>query len=104
MGGITAICQSVFQAFFYSSTAQHGGYQSVKADYKPAVRAKLILDGDAEHAVLLDSNFDEDWGDCLYLEPVLHHGTRTKHTVEIIIPETESGEDTPFYLMSLIIA
>lgn len=75
-----------------------------KTIQKPAVRAKLILDGDAEHAVLLDSNFDEDWGDCLYLEPVLHHGTRTKHTVEIIIPETESQEDTPFYLMSLIIA
>ncbi|MGN0321488.1 MAG: SGNH/GDSL hydrolase family protein [Oliverpabstia sp.] len=75
-----------------------------KTIQKPAVRARLILDGDAEHAVLLDSNFDEDWGDCLYLEPVLHHGTRTKHTVEIIVPETESGEDTPFYLMSLIIA
>lgn len=71
---------------------------------RPAVRAELILDGDVRHAVLLDGNFEEDWGDCLYLEPVLHHGTRTRHTVEIIIPQTESGKDTPFYLMSLIIA
>lgn len=75
-----------------------------KTIHKPAVRAKLILDKDTEHAVVLDGNFDEDWGDCLYLETVLHHGVRTKHTIEIEIPDTEQETATPFYLMALIIA
>ncbi|MBD5458437.1 MAG: SGNH/GDSL hydrolase family protein [Lachnospiraceae bacterium] len=71
---------------------------------RPAVRAELILDGDTEHKKLLDGNFEEDWGDCLYLEPILHHGEKTRHTVKIVIPETESGDNTEFYLMALIIA
>ena len=52
--------------------------------------------------MLLDGNFDEDWGDCLYLESVLHHGKQGRHTVEIrVIPEEyETAE--PFYLVSLI--
>lgn len=75
-----------------------------KTVMRPAVRAELILDGDTEHRRMLDGNFEEDWGDCLYLEPVLHHGIRGKHTIEIVIPETESEKDTEFYLMALIIA
>lgn len=75
-----------------------------KTIQKPAVRAELILDGDVSHKIMLDGNFDEDWGDCLYLEPVLHHGEKTKHTIEIIVPEDEENGKTPFYLMALIIA
>ncbi|MCI8774968.1 MAG: SGNH/GDSL hydrolase family protein [Lachnospiraceae bacterium] len=71
---------------------------------RPAVRAELVFDGNTKQKILLDGNFEEDWGDCLYLEPVLHHGEKTRHTVEIVIPETESEEDTEFYLMALIIA
>jgi len=71
---------------------------------RPAVRAELILDGDTEHKRMLDGNFGEDWGDCLFLEPVLHHGEKKKHTVQIVIPETESEKDTEFYLMALITA
>lgn len=71
---------------------------------RPAVRAELVLDGNAEQKILLDGNFEEDWGDCLYLEPILHHGEKKRHTVKIVIPETESEEDTEFYLMALIIA
>lgn len=77
-----------------------------KTIQRPAVRAELVLDGDKEHAVLLDANFDEDWGDCLYLESILHHGEKKTHTVEIEIlgDEKEANDFTPFYLMSLIIA
>lgn len=71
---------------------------------KPALRAKMVLDGDIEHAVLLDGNFEEDWGDCLYLEPILHHGEKKKHIVEIEIMEDGIEEATAFYLLSLIIA
>lgn len=71
---------------------------------KPAVRAKLVLDGQTGQARVLDGNFEEDWGDCLYLEPVLHHGERKKHIVEIEVMEDETEGATPFYLLSLIIA
>lgn len=70
----------------------------------PAVKAILILDEDIKNSILLDSNFDEDWGDCLYLQPVLHHGIHKKHKVEIVIQDTDTKDKTPFYLMSLIIA
>ncbi|MCM1174606.1 MAG: SGNH/GDSL hydrolase family protein [Blautia sp.] len=70
---------------------------------RPAVRAELVLDGDTAHKRLLDGNFEEDWGDCLYLEPILHHGKKGKHTIEIFIPETEPEEAAGFYLMALII-
>lgn len=75
-----------------------------KTIQRPAMRAKLVLDGDAEHSILLDGNFDEDWGDCLYLEPILHHGENQKHTIEIEILEDETGQATPLYLMALIVA
>lgn len=73
---------------------------------RPAVRARLVLDGDHRNGILLDGNFEEDWGDCLYLESLLHHGTKTRHVVEIeVLPEDGRMEEmTPFYLMSLIIA
>ncbi|MCM1143717.1 MAG: SGNH/GDSL hydrolase family protein [Blautia sp.] len=75
-----------------------------KTIHKPAMCAELILDGDRSHKIMLDSNFNEDWGDCLYLEPILHHGERVEHTVEIVIPKEEDSKKTPFYLMALIIA
>ena len=41
---------------------------------RPAPIAVAIVDGDEENAVILDSNFDQDWGDCLSVVNVLHHG------------------------------
>lgn len=71
----------------------------------PALSALLVFDGDEEHPVLLDGEFGEDWGDCQYLEPILHHGERTRHKVEITVLEQEKGQGAePFYLMALIIA
>ena len=71
---------------------------------RPALSASLVLDGDTEHPVLLDGNFGEDWGDCLYLEPILHHGRHGEHTVDVTVAEAQPGDSTPFYLLSLIIA
>ena len=75
-----------------------------KTIQRPAVSARLILDGKQEEAVLLDGNFEESWGDCLYLLPVLHHGERGEHRVEIEVTETAKRGETPFYLLGLIIA
>ena len=70
---------------------------------KPAPIATLYLDGDREHGVELDANFTETWGDCLYLETVLEHGTNGKHTVEIEITKTHEQDQESFYLVSLIV-
>jgi len=71
---------------------------------RPALQAQLVLDGDTEHPVLLDGNFDEDWGDCLYLQSILHHGEPKPHTVELTILPTDASTPTEFYLLSLITA
>ena len=71
---------------------------------RPALRAQLVLDGDTLHPVVLDGNFEEDWGDCLYLQPILHHGEQKTHTVELTILPDKNKDPTAFYLLSLIIA
>ena len=71
---------------------------------QPVQFCPLCLDGDTAHAAVLDGNFDEDWGDCLYLQPILHHGEQKTHTVEITILPTEDETPTEFYLMALITA
>ena len=80
------------------------GIQYRKTISRPAVRAQALIDGDVEHPVLLDGNFDQDWGDCLFIEPVLHHGENKKHTLEITVIDDDCVGTTPFYLMSIIVA
>ena len=67
----------------------------------PACVAKVVLDGDEANALTLDGNFDETWGDCLYITTVAKHIEDRVHTVEITITE---GDETmvPFYLVSVI--
>lgn len=70
---------------------------------RPACRARLTLDGDKSRAIILDGNFDEDWGDCLFVTDVLTGGERKARTVEVEVIEG-SDDLTPFYLMSLIVS
>lgn len=72
-----------------------------KTVHRPAPVARLILDGDTEHAVILDSNFDQDWGDCLFLQPILHHGGPGDHHIEIEIIAATPEDQAPFYLLSI---
>ena len=67
----------------------------------PACVAKVVLDGDEAGAMVLDGNFEETWGDCLYITTVATHIEDKKHTVDITITE---GDETmvPFYLVSVI--
>lgn len=67
----------------------------------PACVAKAVLDDDTEHAVMLDGNFDETWGDCLYITTLGEHMEQGVHHLEITITE---GDETmvPFYLVSVI--
>lgn len=69
---------------------------------KPAPKAAVIMDGDEEHPVFLDGNFDEDWGDCLALEVLCEQKEKKKHSVTVRIVEAE-GVRTPFYLVSFLV-
>ena len=71
---------------------------------RPTLVAELILDGDAAHSILSDSSFEENWGDRIYLQPILHHGEQKTHTVELTILPTADEDPTEFYLLALIIA
>lgn len=73
--------------------------QSVK---KPAPIAKAIVDGEEEHGVILDANFELDWGDNLAIETVLYHGENKKHDLVIRIEETHEDDAVEFYLVSVI--
>ena len=73
-----------------------------KSVKKPAPIARAVVDGDEEHAVLLDANFEEDWGDCLFLQDLLIHGPAGPHSVDITLVETHENDAVPFYLVSLI--
>ena len=67
----------------------------------PACEAKVVLDGDEANAKVLDGNFDETWGDCLYITTVAKHIEDKKHSVEITITEGDESM-VPFYLVSVI--
>lgn len=68
---------------------------------KPAPIAKAVLDGCEEKAVILDANFDEDWGDLICLTDILEKGTSGEHTLEITITD-EGKSGSSFYLVSVI--
>ena len=89
--GITFVVEGTEIAVQYRKSVRH-----------PAPVAIAVLDGDEEHAVTLDANFDETWGDCLYISTLAHHIAAGEHTVEIRLVETHEDDVTPFYLVSVI--
>lgn len=73
-----------------------------KSMNKHAPVARVTVDGDVSKSMLLDGNFDEDWGDCLYIDTVAEHMENAIHTVEIRIVESSGEIGVPFYLVSVI--
>ncbi len=78
------------------------GLQYRKSVEGPAPVARAVIDGRQESAVILDGNFEQTWGDCLYLETLAEHLPYGKHTVEIELIKAAEGNKVPFYLVSLI--
>lgn len=76
------------------------GVQYRKSVTQPTPIAKIIVDG--KYELLLDGNFQETWGDCLYLDTVYEGTKREKHIVEIEIVEAHENDAVPFYLVSVI--
>lgn len=73
-----------------------------KSVKQPTPIAKVVVDGKEEEAVILDGNFKEDWGDCLYIDTVTRHMKPGRHKVEITIIEAHEEDVVPFYLVSVI--
>ncbi|HOO28550.1 MAG TPA: hypothetical protein PLU43_08800 [Lachnospiraceae bacterium] len=73
-----------------------------KSVRQPAPVASAVLDGDEAHAVLLDANFDEDWGDKAYMQTIAHHIKNEKHTLEIKLTNVVENNQVPFYLINVI--
>ncbi len=69
---------------------------------RPAPVATAVIDDDEAHPVMLDANFEEDWGDCLYIETVARHLPYGEHRVKITVTETHEDDRVPFYLVSVI--
>ncbi len=70
---------------------------------KPAPKALAYVDDDREHGIVLDGNFDQDWGDCLALQVLLEDSRPGLHRITVRITEAEDVA-TPFYLVSVIVA
>ncbi len=71
---------------------------------QPAPIATAVIDGDTANGVRLDANFEETWGDHLFIQNLLVHGENKKHTVEITLTETHENDVSDFYLVSLIVS
>lgn len=107
--------EHITQMFRHGFTAWHVGdritfwvegtgiaVQYRKSVKQPAPVAQVVVDDTEEKAVLLDANFQETWGDCLYIDNALIHGPRKRHKVVIAIIEAHEGDAVPFYLVSVI--
>ncbi|MCM1181802.1 MAG: SGNH/GDSL hydrolase family protein [Roseburia sp.] len=78
------------------------GVQYRQSVRQPTPIAQALIDGDREHAVRLDGNFKETWGDNLQLDTLAEHLAYGEHTVEIELVETHPNDCVPFYLVSVI--
>ncbi len=76
------------------------GVQYRKSVAQPTPIARITVDG--AHEMLLDGNFRETWGDCLYLDTVAEGLENKAHTVELRIVEAHENDVVPFYLVSVI--
>ncbi|MDF2801119.1 MAG: Lysophospholipase and related esterase [Anaerocolumna sp.] len=81
----------------------------ISVQYRKSVKrtapiAKAVIDNDTENAMILDGNFEETWGDCLYLQDILINGDKGKHTLDITIIQADENSDIDFYLVSVISA
>ena len=80
------------------------GVQYRKTIQRPALKAAAVVDGREEEAVILDGAFEEDWGDCLYLQSLVEGEKKEVHTLKITVLEAPKEAPLPFYLVSLLAA
>ena len=70
---------------------------------RPAPIVAVTVDGMKENTVVIDSQFDETWGDLLDIRQLFLHGKKTSHRMEIEIIDDKEQSAVPFDLVSVII-
>lgn len=70
---------------------------------KPAPVARVVVDRDEDHSILLDANFEETWGDLICLTPLLVHGKKGFHEITLRMENIPDGNRTAFYLNGFLI-
>ena len=75
-----------------------------KSMQHPAPVATAVLDGDEAHAVTLDGNFDETWGDSLSVTNIARDLTDQTHCLEVRVVEADAEPTADFYLVSVIVS
>ena len=70
---------------------------------RPAPVVAVIVDGNRDDAVIIDSAFDETWGDLLDIRQLFLHREKAKHTLEIELIDDKDGKAVPFNIVSVII-
>lgn len=82
--------------------------QFIKTVNKPAPVGKITIDGGKNGEAVLDANFDEDWGDCMYTTAVYASDRPSMHHIEIEIIKDHSREEikdrSAFLLLCLIVS
>lgn len=96
--GFFSSCEGAFLTF--RVTAKKISVQYRKTVHHPAPTAAVFVDGG--EAAQLKADFEETWGDCLYLQDVWEEEEAKEHTVTIRITNVFAPSCTPFYFVSLI--
>ncbi|MDD3413786.1 MAG: SGNH/GDSL hydrolase family protein [Lachnospiraceae bacterium] len=81
-----------------------GSYFAVqyrKTIQKPAPVCRLLIDDFEE--IILDGNFCENWGDCLYLQTLAYGLENRTHNIRVEVIEVDPNSKTPFYLAAFIV-
>ena len=78
------------------------GLQWRRSMKKPAPIAHAFIDGDETNKVILDSNFEEDWGDLCCLTILTENAGPGEHTVTVVLDQ--EGQDVDFMIISVITA
>lgn len=71
-----------------------------KSVAQPTPIATAWVDG--AHETALDGNFDQTWGDCLYLQTLAEGLDDGLHTVTATVTHASQHDAVPFYLVSVI--
>ncbi len=91
-------------SIIFSAECSSIAIQYRKSVNKPTPIAEAIVDDDSSTKAILDGNFDEDWGDCLYTQTICKHMELREHKIEIKLVETHKDDAVPFYLVSVIVS
>ena len=89
-------------SFEFDIKASCIGLQYRRTVKRPAQKALVVIDGDTKNPLVLDTAFDETWGDKLCLTTVLEHGRYAVHHISIMLTDAPKDAPLPFYLVSVI--